>query len=94
MNSLLPKRVLERCRERPDKVVERRPLGRRDHHRCRHPRIKPDVGELGQFRGIEADQRHVIWITVLRVGDSIGGDLNDITVNDRRDALLVGGPLK
>jgi len=75
--SLLPEVMIERHHKRPDSIVERSTLDRRDHHRGRHAGVEADVWHCGQLILIDADEGRVIGIVGLLVRQPVGGNLND-----------------
>ena len=89
--SFLPKRMIERHHQRADDIIESGALDGRDHDGRRHARIELDIGHTGKLGLIDPHKSDVIGIIGLRVGQTVGRNLNDVAVNDRNDALLVCG---
>ena len=89
----LPKCVIERHNERPDEIVERGTLDCRDHDGRGHARIELDVGHRRQFTFIDSNRCDVVRIVGFWISQAICRYLDDVAMNNRGNALLVGSQM-
>src|SRR4051812_4085131 len=81
--------MIERHHERTDNIIQRGTLDGWDHHSRWHARVKLDVGHRGELGLVDPNKGYIIRVVGLWVSQPVGGNLDDVAMDNWDNALLV-----